>query len=164
MPDESSGQAHGSCAPRVLRTLHGDVDLPVFLPDATRAVLKGLGAADIRACGVRALAIFTSIGAIGRSPTSQMWACVGVMNGVASSMDKSAAANRASQVARSARLGQDSTRPRPRISSTRSPNASRCPSRVYWRMLSSFTCRIMRPSGRITRASSLRKCSMSVIQ
>ena len=57
MPDGSSGQADGSSVPRVLRTIHGDLDLPVFLPDATRAVLKGLGAADIRACGVRALVV-----------------------------------------------------------------------------------------------------------
>jgi len=42
---------------RVLRTLHGDLELPVFLPDATRGVVRGLDADDLRACGIGALVV-----------------------------------------------------------------------------------------------------------
>ena len=38
-----------------LRTNHGDLPLPAFLPDATRGVVRGLDSADLEACGVPAL-------------------------------------------------------------------------------------------------------------
>ena len=42
---------------RVLRFRSGSVRLPVFLPDATRAVLKSLDATDLVACGIEALMV-----------------------------------------------------------------------------------------------------------
>jgi len=41
----------------VLTTLHGDLALPAFLPDATRGVLKSLDSADMIACGVSGLVV-----------------------------------------------------------------------------------------------------------
>ncbi len=38
-----------------LRTPHGALPLPAFLPDATQGVVRALDAADLRACGVQAL-------------------------------------------------------------------------------------------------------------
>ena len=38
-----------------LRTPHGELPLPVFLPDATRGVVRGLDSADVEACGVPAI-------------------------------------------------------------------------------------------------------------
>lgn len=41
----------------VLRTCHGEITLPTFLPDATRAVVKGVDASDLMECGVGALMV-----------------------------------------------------------------------------------------------------------
>jgi len=41
----------------VLRTPHGDVALPAFFPDATRAVVRSLDAADLEGCGVPGLVV-----------------------------------------------------------------------------------------------------------
>ena len=43
--------------PSRLRTPHGDVPLPAFLPDATRGAVRGLDARDLEACGVPALVV-----------------------------------------------------------------------------------------------------------
>lgn len=40
-----------------LNTLHGALALPVFLPDATRAVVRSLGSEDIEAAGIRAIMV-----------------------------------------------------------------------------------------------------------
>jgi len=40
-----------------LHTPHGDVALPAFFPDATRGVVRGLDAADLKACGVPGLVV-----------------------------------------------------------------------------------------------------------
>jgi len=40
-----------------LETGHGPIELPAFMPDATRAVLRGLDGDDLRACGVQALVV-----------------------------------------------------------------------------------------------------------
>jgi len=40
-----------------LRTVHGPLDLPCFLPDATRAVVRTLDSADLEACGIRVLMV-----------------------------------------------------------------------------------------------------------
>jgi queuine tRNA-ribosyltransferase len=40
-----------------LGTTHGRLDLPAFLPDATRAVARGLTASDLRACGIQGLMV-----------------------------------------------------------------------------------------------------------
>ncbi len=42
-----------------LATAHGELQLPTFLPDGTRAVVKCLDAHDVRACGVDCLMINT---------------------------------------------------------------------------------------------------------
>lgn len=42
-----------------IHTLHGDLPLPAFLPDATRGVVRGLDSADVAACGVSALMLNT---------------------------------------------------------------------------------------------------------
>jgi len=39
----------------VVHTRHGELRLPAFLPDATRAVVRGLDARDLEACGVPGL-------------------------------------------------------------------------------------------------------------
>jgi queuine tRNA-ribosyltransferase len=39
----------------ILRTIHGDLALPAFLPDATRAVVRAVDATDLRNAGTRAL-------------------------------------------------------------------------------------------------------------
>ncbi len=44
---------------KTLSTSHGDMGLPAFLPDATRAVVKTLDAADLAACGVDGLMVNT---------------------------------------------------------------------------------------------------------
>jgi len=41
----------------VLHTLHGDVALPAFFPDATRGVVRGLDAADLESCEVPGLVV-----------------------------------------------------------------------------------------------------------
>jgi queuine tRNA-ribosyltransferase len=43
--------------PRALPTRRGTLALPVFLPDATRAVVRALDAADLRTAGVEALVV-----------------------------------------------------------------------------------------------------------
>jgi len=43
--------------PQSLRYRSGTVRLPVFLPDATRAVLKSLDAEDLKTCGIEALMV-----------------------------------------------------------------------------------------------------------
>jgi len=40
-----------------LPTSHGDLELPTFLPDATRAVVRGLDAQDLAACGIQAVMV-----------------------------------------------------------------------------------------------------------
>ena len=40
-----------------LHTAHGDLEMPAFLPDATRGVVKAVDAGDLRACGVRGLVV-----------------------------------------------------------------------------------------------------------
>lgn len=45
---------------KYLDTLHGQIQLPAFLPDATRAVVKGgLDSVDLRNCGIESLVINT---------------------------------------------------------------------------------------------------------
>lgn len=41
----------------MVRTPHGDLQAPVFLPDATRAVVRSLDAHDLGACGVQGLVV-----------------------------------------------------------------------------------------------------------
>jgi len=52
---------HGtySCADghATLRTEHGELQLPAFLPDATRAVVRTVDSADVRGCGVQGLVV-----------------------------------------------------------------------------------------------------------
>ena len=38
---------------------HGQLELPIFLPDATRAVVRSLDAFDLESCGVQALVMNT---------------------------------------------------------------------------------------------------------
>jgi queuine tRNA-ribosyltransferase len=45
--------------PQQLRLPHGDLPLPCFLPDATRAVVRSVDSADLEACGVSALVMNT---------------------------------------------------------------------------------------------------------
>jgi len=40
-----------------INTPHGPLTLPAFLPDATRAVIRGLDADDLRACGVQSFVV-----------------------------------------------------------------------------------------------------------
>lgn len=40
-----------------ISTMHGDLRLPAFLPDATRAVVRALDARDVAACGIQALMV-----------------------------------------------------------------------------------------------------------
>ena len=42
-----------------MRTPHGDLNLPVFLPDATRAVVRALDSVDVRQCGIEAVMVNT---------------------------------------------------------------------------------------------------------
>jgi queuine tRNA-ribosyltransferase len=44
---------------KVLSLPHGDIPLPVFLPDATRGVVRSLDSADLEICGVEALVMST---------------------------------------------------------------------------------------------------------
>ena len=44
---------------KVLQTSHGDLSVPAFLPDATRAVVRTLDASDLIECGVRGLVVNT---------------------------------------------------------------------------------------------------------
>ena len=39
----------------VLRLMHGDVPLPVFLPDATLGVVRSVDATDLETVGIQAL-------------------------------------------------------------------------------------------------------------
>ncbi|HEU5316004.1 MAG TPA: tRNA guanosine(34) transglycosylase Tgt [Chloroflexota bacterium] len=48
-----------SVRPRKLATRHGSVALPIFLPDATRAVVRALDSRDLRHVGVEALVVNT---------------------------------------------------------------------------------------------------------
>ncbi|MEW6747674.1 MAG: tRNA guanosine(34) transglycosylase Tgt [Planctomycetota bacterium] len=57
---------HEPLLPASITTKHGDVRLPVFLPDATRAVVRGLGADDLERCGIGALV--ANAYHLGRSP------------------------------------------------------------------------------------------------
>lgn len=47
----------GNGASRVLRTVHGSLALPCFLPDATRGVVRSLDSADLEACGIGVLMV-----------------------------------------------------------------------------------------------------------
>ena len=40
-----------------IHTPHGELSLPVFLPDATRAVVRGLDAQDLAECGIQAVMV-----------------------------------------------------------------------------------------------------------
>lgn len=42
---------------RVLATAHGELRLPVFLPDATRAVVRAVDSEDLRRCGVEGIVV-----------------------------------------------------------------------------------------------------------
>ena len=42
---------------KTLATLHGELALPAFLPDATRGVVRTVDAADVAACGIAALMV-----------------------------------------------------------------------------------------------------------
>lgn len=42
-----------------IQTVHGDLALPVFLPDATRAVVRSVDSRDLEACGVTGLVVNT---------------------------------------------------------------------------------------------------------
>ena len=42
---------------KVLETSRGALRLPAFLPDGTRAVVRGLDAADLKACGIEAMMV-----------------------------------------------------------------------------------------------------------
>jgi len=52
MPDDE-----GSLIPSSLETAHGRLDLPVFLPDGTRGVVRSLDASDVETCGIRAVVV-----------------------------------------------------------------------------------------------------------
>ena len=58
-PDADSGEHNGSApAPHLPWSLdlpHGRVDLPLFVPDATQGVVRGLDATDLQTVGVDAL-------------------------------------------------------------------------------------------------------------
>lgn len=45
--------------PNILTLSHGDLPLPVFLPDATRGVVRSVDSADLEACGVEGLVMST---------------------------------------------------------------------------------------------------------
>ncbi len=45
--------------PAVLETPHGNLSLPAFLPDATRAVIRTLDSADVAACGIGGVVVNT---------------------------------------------------------------------------------------------------------
>ena len=47
----------GTARPSVLETRRGPLALPVFLPDATRAVVRSLDATDLRTVGIEALVV-----------------------------------------------------------------------------------------------------------
>jgi len=47
----------GEDSPTRLETAHGALELPIFLPDATRGVVRGVGADDLAAAGVEALVV-----------------------------------------------------------------------------------------------------------
>lgn len=42
---------------KTLHTPHGDIELPAFLPDATRAVVKAVDSNDLRTCGIKAVMV-----------------------------------------------------------------------------------------------------------
>jgi tRNA-guanine family transglycosylase len=44
-------------APGILATMHGELLLPAFLPDATRAVVRTIDARDIKNCGARGVMV-----------------------------------------------------------------------------------------------------------
>ena len=44
---------------KILSLNHGDLELPVFLPDATQAVVRSLDAGDLLSCGVPAVVMNT---------------------------------------------------------------------------------------------------------
>ncbi len=62
---------------RVLKTRRGDLQLPAFLPDGTRAVVKGLDARDLAQCGIRAMMV-NSLHLATRPGTSTVKALGGV--------------------------------------------------------------------------------------
>src|ERR671918_278723 len=47
----------GATRPQTLETRRGPLQLPVFLPDATRAVVRSLDSADLRTVGIEALVV-----------------------------------------------------------------------------------------------------------
>ncbi len=58
MTDNASSSSPGErTRPRLLTTAHGELRLPAFLPDATRAVVRGLDSDDVRACGIGGVVI-----------------------------------------------------------------------------------------------------------
>jgi queuine tRNA-ribosyltransferase len=44
---------------KIIQVPHGDIPLPIFLPDATRGVVRSLDSADLELCGVEALVMST---------------------------------------------------------------------------------------------------------
>ncbi|GAB4517319.1 MAG: tRNA guanosine(34) transglycosylase Tgt [Anaerolineae bacterium] len=46
-------------APRLLHLAHGDLELPIFLPDATRAVVRAVDSRDLENCGITGLVMST---------------------------------------------------------------------------------------------------------
>src|SRR5262249_23036200 len=55
--EDQAQPPHRDRMSRILRTAHGDLALPAFLPDATRAVVRTLDSADLAQCGVPAVVI-----------------------------------------------------------------------------------------------------------
>jgi queuine tRNA-ribosyltransferase len=62
-------------APGFVATAHGDLRLPAFLPDATRAVVRSVDAADLEACGVEG--VVTSLFHLAQKPGSTVVSALG---------------------------------------------------------------------------------------
>ena len=59
----------------MVRTPHGDLQAPVFLPDATRAVVRSLDAHDLVACGIQGVVV--NAFHLSRTPGSTLIASLG---------------------------------------------------------------------------------------
>jgi queuine tRNA-ribosyltransferase len=57
VPPEASAEAVATAPPEALVTRRGTLRLPVFLPDATRAVVRSLDSRDLRNVGIEALVV-----------------------------------------------------------------------------------------------------------
>jgi len=60
---------------RSLATAHGELRLPAFFPDATRGVVRTIGAEDLEACGVQG--VMVNVLHLGSKPGGQLVASVG---------------------------------------------------------------------------------------